>query len=206
MTIALIGTEQQQQAWDSQPADKEVSIVWLRQPAFVDGAQAYINLQAEAQEWNQSLPDYLPKLVLVNAVFTDGDDWPQHFIRINAWPGFIQGATLEATGGDTALREAAQQVMQRLGRQLEWVSDQAGFVGARIVSAIINEAYLTVQEKVSSKEDIDTAMKLGTNYPWGPFAWANAIGVKNVYALLNKLAREQPRYQPALLLKEEAER
>jgi 3-hydroxybutyryl-CoA dehydrogenase len=73
------------------------------------------------------------------------------------------------------------------------------------VSAIINEAYLTLQEKVSSKEDIDIAMKLGTNYPMGPFAWATAIGVKNVYALLHKLAADQPRYTPALLLKQEAE-
>jgi 3-hydroxybutyryl-CoA dehydrogenase len=96
--------------------------------------------------------------------------------------------------------------MQQFNRQLEWVSDQPGFIGARIVCAIINEAYLTLQEKVSSKEDIDTAMRLGTNYPMGPFAWANAIGIKKVYTLLKKLAIGQPRYTPTMLLKEEAEK
>jgi hypothetical protein len=40
----------------------------------------------------------------------------------------------------------------------------------------------------------------------GPFAWANAIGIKKVYALLKKLAIGQPRYTPAMHLKEEAEK
>jgi hypothetical protein len=40
----------------------------------------------------------------------------------------------------------------------------------------------------------------------GPFAWANAIGIKKVYTLLKKLAIGQPRYTPTMLLKEEAEK
>ena len=47
--------------------------------------------------------------------------------------------------------------------------DIPGFISARVVSMIINEAYFALEEEVSSKEEIDTAMKLGTNYPYGPF-------------------------------------
>lgn len=205
MTIAVVATEAQQQEWMTKAISDTLSIVWLRESAKVDNAQAYINLRAEEQWLHQPIPDYLSSLVLVNAVVSQDSDWPSNFIRINGWPGFLSGATLEATGGNDRQRQAADQLMQLCGRRLEWVQNQPGFIGARVVSAIINEAYLTLQEKVSSKEDIDTAMKLGTNYPMGPFAWASAIGIKKVYAFLKKLAEQQPRYTPAALLKEEAE-
>jgi len=206
MTVAVIATELQQQEWMAQAYNDSVSIVWLREQVAVEGADAYINLRAEEQWLHQPIPDYLPLLVMVGSVVADPAQWPSQFVRINSWPGFLKGATLEASGGDVNQRQQAEQLLLQCGRRVEWVADQPGFIGARIVSAIINEAYLTLQEKVSSKEDIDTAMKLGTNYPMGPFAWASAIGINNVYALLKKLATTQPRYTPAALLKEEAER
>jgi 3-hydroxybutyryl-CoA dehydrogenase len=49
---------------------------------------------------------------------------------------------------------------------------------------IINEAYYTVQEGTAEREDIDLGMKLGTNYPHGPFEWCAKIGIQNVYELL----------------------
>jgi 3-hydroxybutyryl-CoA dehydrogenase len=71
------------------------------------------------------------------------------------------------------------------------------------VAMIINEAWLSFGEGVSAKEEIDVAMKLGTNYPYGPFEWCNIIGPKKVYSLLNELSKTNLRYQPASLLKEE---
>jgi 3-hydroxybutyryl-CoA dehydrogenase len=69
---------------------------------------------------------------------------------------------------------------------------------------IINEAYFALDEKVSSKEEIDIAMKLGTNYPFGPFEWSNKIGIKKICDLLNVLKEINPRYQPNYLLEKEA--
>ena len=69
---------------------------------------------------------------------------------------------------------------------------------------IINEAYFALEEGVSTKEEIDTAMKLGTNYPYGPFEWAKKIGLKNIFQLLDKLHKTNLRYEPAALLKKEA--
>ena len=69
---------------------------------------------------------------------------------------------------------------------------------------IINEAYFTLEENVSTKEEIDIAMKLGTNYPYGPFEWSKKIGLKNIADLLKELFITEKRYQPAALLLKEA--
>src|ERR1700710_2457559 len=49
----------------------------------------------------------------------------------------------------------------------------------RVVAMIINEAYYALDAGVSSKESIDLAMKLGTGYPYGPFEWADRIGLRS---------------------------
>ncbi|TMI92961.1 MAG: hypothetical protein E6H08_11285 [Bacteroidetes bacterium] len=82
--------------------------------------------------------------------------------------------------------------------------DVKGFISPRVVSMIINEAYFALEENVSKKEEIDIAMKLGTNYPYGPFEWSKKIGLKNIAALLTELSKTEKRYQPADLLLKEA--
>ena len=61
------------------------------------------------------------------------------------------------------------------------------YIFARVLVGIINEALWAVAEGVSSPKDIDTAMKLGTNYPKGPIEWADKIGIEKVHTLLNAL-------------------
>ncbi len=61
------------------------------------------------------------------------------------------------------------------------------YVFARTLIAIINEAALAVDEGVASEADIDTAMKLGTNYPAGPLEWAERIGRRTCRFLLDQL-------------------
>jgi 3-hydroxybutyryl-CoA dehydrogenase len=71
---------------------------------------------------------------------------------------------------------------------------------------IINEAYLTLQEGTADRADIDLAMKLGTNYPGGPFEWAERWGLGEVSRMLHCLqsATGDPRYKRSQLLIEEA--
>jgi 3-hydroxybutyryl-CoA dehydrogenase len=66
---------------------------------------------------------------------------------------------------------------------------------------IINEAFFALGENVSTKEEIDLAMKSGTNYPYGPFEWSEKIGVENILNLLKKLSEKEERYFPAPTLK-----
>lgn len=121
--------------------------------------------------------------------------------RINGWNGFLRRSTWEVAGTmDTALNE----VFACLNRQFIRVADEPGLVAARTVAMIVNEGYFALGEQVSSKAEIDIAMKLGTNYPFGPFEWDNKIGTEHIYKLLNKLSKTDQRYLPAPLLKQEA--
>jgi len=85
------------------------------------------------------------------------------------------------------------------------VEDRVGMVTPRVICMIINEAYYTTMEGTATKEDIDLAMKLGTNYPFGPFEWALNIGVENVFELLEALYEDtkDDRYRICPLLKKE---
>ncbi len=73
------------------------------------------------------------------------------------------------------------------------------YVFARILAAILNEAAIALDDGVASREDIDTAMKLGTNYPKGPLAWSEEIGPRTVRGLLAELNSTvgAGRYPPA---------
>ena len=96
-------------------------------------------------------------------------------------------------------------VLNQLQWQFVWVGDDYGFIAARIISMIINEAYFALEENVSTKEQIDVAMKLGTNYPYGPFEWSKKIGLINILNLLQKLAQGDPRYTVCALLVHECQ-
>jgi 3-hydroxybutyryl-CoA dehydrogenase len=90
-----------------------------------------------------------------------------------------------------------------IGQRMELVQDRVGLVSARIICQLINEAAFALQDDVARPEDVDTAMKLGVNYPHGPFAWAELLGVRNVVAVLQALHAEyqEERYRLAPLLK-----
>jgi 3-hydroxybutyryl-CoA dehydrogenase len=58
-----------------------------------------------------------------------------------------------------------------------WDRWEHGWIVARVLSALVNEAYFALGEGVAPPEGIDTAMRLGTNYPKGPVAWGDEIGL-----------------------------
>ena len=124
---------------------------------------------------------------------------PYNFSRVNAWATFLQRQTWEVAGNV----ENAAKVFEELNWAFKATADNRGMVSARIVAMIINEAYYALGEGVSSKEEIDIALKLGTNYPYGPFEWASKIGFEKIVSLLNILSSENNVYAIApLLLKE----
>ena len=86
---------------------------------------------------------------------------------------------------------------------MEWVGDAPGLVLGRIVGQLVNEAAFALGEGVGSAEDIDAGMLLGLNHPRGPLAWADAIGLDQVLAVLDALVDEyrEDRYRAAPLLR-----
>jgi 3-hydroxybutyryl-CoA dehydrogenase len=83
------------------------------------------------------------------------------------------------------------------------VQPTPGGILERIVCQVINECAFALGEGVGTAADIDTGMVLGLNYPRGPFAWADALGLDRVLAVLESLCDEyrEERYRPAPELK-----
>lgn len=122
---------------------------------------------------------------------------------LNALPTFINRNLAEVSLLDVTKEAELQTVMSQLDWPYKLVSDRVGMVTPRIIMMIINEACYTVQEGTATPADIDTSMKLGTNYPFGPFEWANRVGVKHVYETLEAVYSDthDERYKICSLLK-----
>jgi 3-hydroxybutyryl-CoA dehydrogenase len=90
----------------------------------------------------------------------------------------------------------------KLGKTAVVSQDYPGFIVNRILIPMINEAIFAFYEGVATAEDIDTAMKLGTNQPMGPLALADFIGLDTVLAICNLLYEgfKDPKYRPCPLL------
>jgi 3-hydroxybutyryl-CoA dehydrogenase len=159
-------------------------------------AAAYFNLQI-----NSADEDYtsITAPIFINSTINTLASMHanSNVVRLNAWHGFLEKDLWEIAG---EISLATKTISQTIHKKYIVVSDVPGFVSARTIAMIINEAYSAKGDNVSSETDIDIAMKLGTNYPYGPFEWAKKIGLKNVYALLQKLAATDERYtiSPAL--------
>ena len=168
-------------------------------------ADAYIDLLFDnTPECLSLLRSLSPKPVVVNSVIYTLTETHPSFVRINGWSTFLQTGCVEASAANEQHKNNVADVFQQFNKQLEWLPDEPGFVTPRVISTIVNEAYFALSEGVSTKEEIDIAMKLGTNYPYGPFEWSEKIGLKNIAALLHQLSKQQPLYEPCGLLVQEA--
>lgn len=173
------------------------------QVSFMKGEQtpdAYFDLLFE--EKGAQFADVSDKPVFVNAVVATCSELPANYIRINAWDGFLKREIVEFAAADSQV-EKADTVFKKLGWKAQLVADIPGMIAARVVAMVINEAYFGLGDGISSKKDIDTAMKLGTNYPYGPFEWSEKIGLHKIYLLLAKLSATDSRYTVAPALEKE---
>ncbi len=92
--------------------------------------------------------------------------------------------------------------LQAMGLAVTRVDDVAGLVVTRLLACLINEAADVVLQGVASAGDVDTAMRLGTGYPKGPLAWADAWGIDQVCTVLMNLQQHygEERYRLSPLL------
>jgi 3-hydroxybutyryl-CoA dehydrogenase len=98
----------------------------------------------------------------------------------------------------------AQRFITRVGRAPGASLDEES-IAERVVLAIVNEAYRALGDGVASESDIDRAMRLGANHPFGPFEWARRTGVHEVTVMLDALSDEDAdTFRPVLPLLREA--
>lgn len=170
---------------------------WIRATSSSDfdtakDANAFFDLSENAAAADHPV---INKPLFINSVL---DPLPsKNAVRINGWKGFLENSTWEVAGN---ISEKEKEVLRYLQKKIIICADEPGFISARIIAMIINEACYTKGEEVSTEAEIDTAMKLGTNYPYGPFEWGEKIGFQHIYSLLKKLSFQDSRYQPSPLL------
>ncbi|GGD00790.1 3-hydroxybutyryl-CoA dehydrogenase [Thalassobacillus devorans] len=105
------------------------------------------------------------------------------------------------TSDETA--EVIRTVAEQMGKETVVVNEFPGFVTSRISTLVGNEAFYMLQEGVGTPEEIDKAIKLGLNYPMGPFELGDLVGLdarlNNLKYLHEKLGEK---YRPAPLLEQ----
>ncbi|KUP09300.1 3-hydroxybutyryl-CoA dehydrogenase [Bacillus coahuilensis m2-6] len=99
--------------------------------------------------------------------------------------------------------EVVQMVAQKMRKETVVINEFPGFVTSRISALVGNEAFYMLQEGIGSPEEIDRAIKLGLNYPMGPFELGDLVGLdtrlNNLRYLHEKLGEK---YRPAPLLEQ----
>ena len=127
-------------------------------------------------------------------------------VGFHALPPLRESQLVELTRGSDTVRsavEAVERFFATLGKHTIWVQDAPGLVLGRIVCQVINEAAFALGEGVGSAGDIDAGMIHGLNYPRGPLAWADEIGIDHVLAVIDGLyeERREERYRAAPYLR-----
>ena len=98
--------------------------------------------------------------------------------------------------------QAVVGTLQRAGLAVSRIDDVAGLVGLRTVAMLANEGADAVLAGIGSAADIDAAMRHGTNYPQGPLAWADRLGLGFVARVLANLREHygEERYRVSPLI------
>jgi 3-hydroxybutyryl-CoA dehydrogenase len=204
MKLAILSDSKFRSEWLERPASRNAGIIWvdsLEKLLKIGDADVYVDLLFELRRDRiQKLAWLLPKVVMVNAVTATLREIGQPFIRISGWPTLLGRPTGEAVLPPGIGREEGEQIFEAIGWPCEFLPDSPGMVSARILAMIVNEAYYTEEAGTSTKTEIDIAMKLGTNYPQGPFEWAAKIGSERIVELLIRLQHDDPRYTVSSLL------
>lgn len=102
--------------------------------------------------------------------------------------------------------EKAIHYFQQQGKNVLQIADYPGLLVWRTLAMLANEALDAVQKNVASERDIDTAMRLGVNYPKGPLQWGAELGWQRVLRVLENLQAHygEERYRPCSLLRQRA--
>ncbi|HTS33555.1 MAG TPA: 3-hydroxyacyl-CoA dehydrogenase family protein [Thermoplasmata archaeon] len=115
---------------------------------------------------------------------------PGRLVGVHFFNPVLQMPLVELIPGHTTRAEVvdrARAFALRLGKTVVTSKDTPGFVTTRALAVLVNEAAWMLYEGVATKEDIDTAYKLGFHHPMGPFELVDLVGIDTALAILDVL-------------------
>ena len=165
------------------------------------------NIEFIDKHCSASIPVFTSSVCIPVSELCASSKYPVRLIGIGLYNTFSKSGLIEIAPSkitDGNILGNAENFLNSSGISYTKVPDRTGLVFPRIISMIINEAVQVYSEKTAAKEDIDTAMKLGTSYPFGPLEWADRIGIDLVYDTLASLYKfyGEDRYRPHPALRE----
>ena len=125
-----------------------------------------------------------------------------HFMNPAPLMKLVEMARGSATSDETL--KTVKELAEKLGKTPIVVADSPGFVTNRVLQAMINGAISCLHEGLATVEEIDEIMKLGMNYPMGPLAMADYVGLDTILYMMEYMHAElgNANYQPCSLLKQ----
>ncbi len=218
-SVAVVGSSRLADDWLRLALDRGLAASRCGRAADVDPeADVVVDTLPRGREDKQRLLEELDRAVPdASVVLTSCVRWsattiacwsqrPERVVGFATFRPLARRRIIELTRGldtgDPAV-QAAESFVRSLDKQSVLTKDAPGLVFPRILSLIINEAARSLDEGIATAEEIDTALRLGTNYPQGPLRWADEIGLDEVLAVIEGLQEEtgDDRYRPAPLLK-----
>lgn len=143
------------------------------------------------------------------ATVRSADDNLENLVTFDLAADYKTATRIAAAPADQASEQAlhdATGLFQALGKAVSVIDDYPGMIVLRTVCMLANEAADAVDQGVCNAADVDTAMQRGVNYPMGPLAWADAIGISTVLRVTDNLAATygEDRYRASPRLRRKA--
>jgi 3-hydroxybutyryl-CoA dehydrogenase len=134
---------------------------------------------------------------------------PERYVGFSLSGLFPEKKLVELIGGERTADDAmavARDLFEKLQFTVVIAQDRSGRVLNRVVASMINEAVYVSMYNLAKMEDIDQMMRLGANFPMGPFEYADAVGLDRVLKTWEWLTEEiGPQYLPCPLLRRKVE-
>jgi len=131
---------------------------------------------------------------------------PERCVSMHIFTNIPNVSVFEVVKGFHCSEETSERLKifsKLLGKKMIIVEESPGLISVRLVATLINEACKMYLEGVGSMEEIDEMMRMGLNFPLGPFAIADKIGLDKVLRWLDNMYNEfgDPVYKASPILK-----
>jgi 3-hydroxybutyryl-CoA dehydrogenase len=226
--LAARGKANAQRALDSAvkrgkvtPADKDIALnlvdtaIGLRR---ADSAQIIVEAAPEDLAIKQQLFLELESVAQPDAILASNTSSlpitsiasklkdPGRLVGVHFFNPVLQMPLVEIIPGHRTRPEvvaAARDFATKLGKTVVESRDTPGFVTTRALAVNLNEAAWMLYEGIATRDDIDTAYKLGFHHPMGPFELCDLVGLDTALAILDVLwdGYRDPKYRACPLLR-----